>query len=59
MSRNKFIDALLNYEEVQIRLPATITEWEGRKRNYQAAKISGHHEHCGTNCQGICDVEGK
>ena len=28
MSMNKFIDALLNCDEVQIRLPTTVTEWE-------------------------------
>ena len=28
-SMNKFIDALLNCDEVQIRLPTTVTEWEG------------------------------
>ena len=92
-SRNKFIDAVLNCDQLQIRLPTTVNEWEEvrkgfeskssggvingcvgaidgffqrtlmpRKKdcaNNQTAYFSGHYEHYGVNCLGICDVEGR
>jgi len=92
-NRNKCIDALLNCDQVEIRLLTTVPEWEEVRKgfeskssggvingcigaidsffqrtlmptkkdcaNNQTAYFSGHYEHYGVNCLGICDVEGR
>jgi len=40
-SRNKFIDALLNCDQVQIRLPTTVTEWEEVRRGFESKSSGG------------------
>jgi len=39
-SRNKFIDALLNWDQVEIRLPTTVIEWEEVWKGFES-KSSG------------------
>jgi len=40
-SRNKFIDALLNCDQLQIRLPTTVTEWEELRKLFESKNSEG------------------
>ena len=40
-SRNKFIDALLNCDPLQIRLPTTAIEWEEVRRGFESKSLGG------------------
>ena len=40
-SRNKFIDALLNCDQVEIRLPTAVIEWEEVRRGFESKSSGG------------------